>query len=449
MTLYDVDSILFKGAPWPPESEKIRLELYEQNVHLFSGNHMKVYTNLLRLFHGSAADYQKVIMILNLHRRLSTFWGDLLIGETPDIKVDDANADTVKALRRDSLMWPEVYKALIDMSRFGVGPIKVYKDANDRVFAQAIAPSRWYPIQDSSGQVIEHLLAWTSEEYVNHVLQTYLHCEIHRRGEVETRKYDFKEGKIISEARDVEFDDTGIDDFLVVPFLNLTTSTEQWGCDDYTPLDSVIRGMEERLTRMHRILNAHSDPLMGVPADAISKDPNTGESNYDSNLRVIPMEEGQEKPFYVEWGGQLEGGFKELDFLMNQFYTISETCPQAFGQTISGAAESGTSLRLRMMAPLKRAERLRLNIEPAIKKLMWLLAQLDGIDLDIGDISVDFNDGLPNDEMQQMQIESMAVLNKITSSKAAAKRIYRITDKQADDDQVQIANELKLQGVGY
>ena len=131
MTLYDTESILQKGKVFPPEESKDRLKLYQQNLDLFSGNHTKVYTNLLRLFHGSAADYQKVIMILNLHRRLSTFWGDLLIGETPDIKVDDANADAVKALRRDSLMWPEIYKALVDMSRFGVGPIKVYKDAND------------------------------------------------------------------------------------------------------------------------------------------------------------------------------------------------------------------------------------------------------------------------------------------------------------------------------
>ncbi len=444
--IYSTDSILYKDAVWPPASEKSRLTLYSQNQDLFEGNHTKVYTGLLRLFHNSASEHQKIILILNWHRRLSCLWPDLLIGETPDVKVDDANQANVKELRRDISLWPEAYKALLDMSRFGVGPVKIYKDEAGRVHTQAIAPSKWYPIQDPGGQIVEHLLAWTSEGFVDHVLTTYLHCEIHRRGEVETRKYDIKQGKIASDAYDIEIDPTDIDDFTVVPLLNLTTTTDQWGMDDYTPLDPIIRRLETRLTRLGRILDAHSEPVMGVPEDAIGKDPNTGEPIYDSNLRVFPLAEGQSPPQYITWDGQLTASFQEIQFLMDQLYAISETCPQAFGQSMTGGAESGTSLRLRMMAPLKRVERLRLNIDPAIKKIIWLSAQMSGIDLKENEIGIDWHDGLPNDEFQQMQIEGNAVMNKISSSKAAAKRIYRLTDDQADADQKQIAEEVKLQG---
>ena len=432
------DSILFKGAVWPPESEKTRLTLYEQNLQLFSGNHTKVYTGLLRLFHNSAAEHSKIILILNWHRRLSCLWPDLLIGETPDVKVDEANQEAAKELRRDIALWPETYKGLLDMSRFGVGPVKIYKDESERVHVQAIAPSRWFPIQDEDGQVNEHLLAWTTNGK--------LHCEIHRRGEVETRKYDFAEGKIYSDAKEIEIVPTGIDDFLVVPLLNLTTTTDQWGMDDYTPLDPIIRRLETRLTRLGRILDAHSEPVMGVPEDAISKDPNTGESHYDSNLKVFPLAEGQAPPQYITWDGQLTASFQEIQFLMDQLYAISETCPQAFGQSMTGGAESGTSLRLRMMAPLKRVERLRLNIDPAIKKIIYLAGQLSGIPLKENEIGIDWHDGLPNDEFQQMQIESTAVMNKISSSKAAAKRIYRLTDGQAEADQRQIAQEVSRHG---
>jgi hypothetical protein len=444
--IYSTDSILYKGAVWPPESEKSRLKLYQQNQDLFEGQHTKVYTGLLRLFHDSAAEHQKIILILNWHRRLSCLWPDLLIGETPDVKVDDANQEAVKELRRDSGLWPEAYKGLLDMSRFGVGPVKIYQDADERVHTQAIAPSKWFPIQDSGGQIVEHLLAWTSDEYIDHIIKSYLQVEIHRRGEVETRKYEYKQGKIASEAYDIEIDDTGIDDFLVVPLLNLTTTTDQWGMDDYTPLDPIIRRLETRLTRLGRILDAHSEPMMGVPEDAITKDPNTGESLYDSNLKVFPMGEGQNPPMYITWDGQLAASFQEITFLMDQLYAISETCPQAFGQSISGTAESGTSLRLRMMAPLKRVERLRLNIDPAIKKIIWLSAQLSGIDLKENEIGIDWHDGLPNDEFQQSQIEVMNVMAGITSKKAAAKRLYRLTDDQADIDQGQMKEELALQG---
>ena len=131
---------------------------------------------------------------------------------------------------------------------------------------------------------------------------------------------------------------------------------------------------------------------------------------------------------------------------MDQLYALSETCPQAFGQSISGTAESGTSLRLRMMAPLKRVERLRLNIDPALKKLVWTLAKLGNINLEPKEISIRWKDGLPQDEYQQTQIEQMAVMAGVTSKAAAAKRLYGYNDDQANADQVQMKTELDLVG---
>ena len=436
--IYDIDSVLQKGLVWPPKSEDPRLTLYKQNENLFDGNHTAVYTGLLRLFHENAAEHKKIIMCLNWHRRLSTLWPDLLIGELPEVKVSDANQVNVDQLIADTSLWPEAYKALIDTSRFGTGPIKAYKDDAGLIHAQAIAPARWFPVQDVSGQATAHLLAWLVDETLN--------CEIHRKGEVETCKYTIKDNKIASAAYDIEVVPSGIDDYLVVPFCNLTTTTNVYGCDDYTPLDPIIKRLETRLTRMGRILDAHSEPAFALPEDAVSRNPETGEMHYDSDLRVFPLSEKQAPPQYITWDGQLSASFQEISFLMDQLYAISETCPQAFGQSISGTSESGTSLRLRMMAPLKRVERLRLNIDPALKKLIWLLATLSDIPLDPKEISIRWKDGLPEDQYQQTQIEQMAVMAGITSKAAAAKRLYGFTDDQAVADQGQMKEELDLAG---
>lgn len=441
--IYDVDSILQKGLRWPPEAEKTRLTLYKQNENLFDGNHTAVYTGLLRLFHENAAEHSKIVMCLNWHRRLSTLWPDLLIGELPEIKVAESNQEAVDQLLIDTGMWPETYKALIDTSRFGTGPLKAYVDEAGLPHAFAVAPSRWFPVVDSSGKVIEHLLAWQVDKTLN--------CEIHRRGEVEVRTYQVIDGKIASEATEIEVNKEaketyGIDDYLLVPLCNLTTTTNQWGIDDYTSLDPIIKRLETRLTRLGRILDAHSEPAMGVPEDAVTRNPETGEMHYDTNLRIFPMADGQRAPEYITWDGQLSASFQEIAFLMDQLYALSETCPQAFGQSVSGTAESGTSLRLRMMAPLKRVERLRLNIDPALKKMVWLLAKLSDIQLDPKEISINWKDGLPEDNYQQSQIEVMNVMAGITSKKAAAKRLYGMSDDQADTDQGQMKEELSLQG---
>ena len=440
----DTNSILQKGLRWPPDAESSRLKLYTQNENLFDGNHTAVYTGLLRLFHESAAEHQKIILTLNWHRRLSTLWPDLLIGELPDVVVSEANQEAINQLLLDTAAWPETYKALIDMSRFGTGPIKAYVANDGLPKAQAVAPSRWFPVVDSSGQIVEHLLAWRVDKTLN--------CEIHRKGEVETRSYQVIEGKIASEASEIEIntearDTYGIDDFLLVPFCNLTTTTNQWGIDDYTPLDPILKRLETRLTRLGRILDCHSEPAMQIPEDAITRDPNTGAVSYDASLRIFPVAEGQTPPGYITWDGQLSASFQEIDFLMGQLYALSETCPQAFGQSVSGTAESGTSLRLRMMAPLKRVERLRLNIDPALKKLIWLLAKFGEIDLDPKEISIRWKDGLPQDDYQQMQIEQMAVMTGISTKKAAAKRYYGYTDDQAIIEQAQMKDEVDLVGM--
>lgn len=426
-----------KGQVWPPKIEQTRLTLYKQNEDLFDGNHTKVYTGLLRLFHENAAEHSKIVMCLNWHRRLSTLWPDLLIGELPKVTVSEANQEAIDQLLLDTALWPEAYKALIDTSRFGTGPLKAYV-AEDMPLAQAVAPSRWFPVVDASGKVLEHLLAWQIDKTLN--------CEIHRIGEVETRIYDIIDGKIASEARDIDIKETGINDFLLVPICNLTTTTNQWGIDDYTSLDPIIKRLETRLTRLGRILDAHSEPAMGVPEDAVTRNPETGEMHYDSNLRIFPMAEGQKPPQYITWDGQLSASFQEIAFLMDQLYALSETCPQAFGQSVSGTAESGTSLRLRMMAPLKKVERMRINVDPAIKKMITILAALSGIVLDPKEITITWRDGLPNDDKEQSQIEMTDVTSGITSKRAAAMRRYGWTSEQADADQQQIKAELDLQG---
>jgi len=49
-----------------------------------------------------------------------------------------------------------------------------------------------------------------------------------------------------------EVEETGIDDFLVVPVHNLSTSDRIYGIDDYSDLDSVIQELEIRLAQISR-----------------------------------------------------------------------------------------------------------------------------------------------------------------------------------------------------
>lgn len=446
----DLERIFQTSQPWPPESELPRLKRYTENEALFKGEHSKVFNVLLHIFSSHVAEHEKLIIVLNWHKRISTLWADFLVGRQPDVNAGDPGSveqKSLEALLEAVPLWAEVYKAALDNSRFGNGLIKIRYDLlAGAVKVQAVHPSRWFPIQDSSGEVVAHLIAWEEERWVEHIKYTELICEIHRPGTIETRRYVLRNGKISGVSQEPQVQDTGVPGFLVVPFSNLQTSGEVFGLDDYGDLDSQIKRMESRLTRIGRILDVHSEPMMTVPRDAVKKDPYTGAVTYDSKRKIIPMDEGEKPPTYITWDGQLSAAFQEIDALMNQLYAISETCPQAFGQSLSGEGESGTSLRLRLVSPLKKVERLKLWFDPATKDLIRtisMLAAAQGMDgaLPLSKISITWYDGLPEDETQVTANESMLVGAGLSSKKTAIKRIHGFNDEQAQAEIDQIANE--------
>ena len=80
-------SFLEPGKPWSPPTEAERLTLYKENRDLFEGRHDKVYKDWVRLLRD---DQQATLeIILNWHKRLSTLFADLLLGEPPQVTAGD------------------------------------------------------------------------------------------------------------------------------------------------------------------------------------------------------------------------------------------------------------------------------------------------------------------------------------------------------------------------
>jgi hypothetical protein len=126
----NLDAALQLGKPWPPASEVQRLQTYEENENLFQGEHTKVFRVLLNLFSSHTAEYNKLIIILNWHKRLSTLWADFLFGEQPRVTVSD-DPESVEQKYADDFLernrfWLLQHSRQIDVSRFGHGIIEGY-----------------------------------------------------------------------------------------------------------------------------------------------------------------------------------------------------------------------------------------------------------------------------------------------------------------------------------
>ena len=442
---------LREGSAWPPPTEIERLTLYKQNRDLFEGRHEKVFKDWVRLLRD---DQQATLeIILNWPKRLSTLFADLLLGEPPQVKAGDEGSKEQEAVARlieQNSLFNVSYEVAVDVSRYGVGIYKIRYI--DRGVIQAQSPLYWFPVvaPDNVKDALYHVLAYDYEEVRPKLIGEdrfkRLKVEIHERGRITTRIYDITSGNISGMVGQEEVKETGVDDFLVVPVYNLSTSDRLVGLDDYSDLDSIIQEIEVRVAQISRILDKHADPNLAGPDSALEQDPKTGQVTFRGGGKFFPLAPGDQPPQYVTWDGQLEAAFREIELLTEQFYALSETTAAAFGQLKAGLAESGSALRRLMMAPLAKVNRIRMRFDPALKKVLKLASALEVAQgmanaVKLEDIHITWQDGLPDDDMERTQIEVQRYGAGLTSRESALKRLDGLEGQSLKDEIARIEGE--------
>jgi len=233
---------------------------------------------------------------------------------------------------------------------------------------------------------------------------------------------------------------------------NLATSTGAL-VDDYHDLDSIIKRMESRLTRVGRILDVHSEPLLVLPEDsgAFTKT-ETGAVVYDSHKKVLERIKGAADPGYVTWEGQLEAAFKEFQTDLQQLYALSETCEACFEPSKMGAQASGTALRLMLFVPLKKVDRLKLVDDPAIKAELKTFTAFENArgytnSVPLQTVSVLWQDGLPEDFNETVQNVSVLKAQGLIWNEMALKMLFKLEGKALADAVEKLKVEAQQQAV--
>ncbi|HHV98591.1 MAG TPA: phage portal protein [Clostridiaceae bacterium] len=448
-------NFLAPGNPWPPPTEAERLEKYAQNRLLFEGKHEQVYKDWIRLLRE---DQQATLeMVLNWHKRLTTLFADLLLGEPPRIKAGDQGSQeqqTVERIIDDNGLFNVAYEVALDVSRYGTGVFKVRYDG--RAIIEGQQPAIWFPVvkPDNVKEIQAHVLAWTYEQDTQErgrtVTKKYLKAEIHEKGKITTVTYPVENG-IIDQAIERKETETGVNEFLVVPVNNILTTDRVTGLDDYSDLDTIIQELEVRVAQISRILDKHADPNMYGPEIALEQDTTTGQWGYRAGGKYFPVGPEEQPPGYVTWDGKLDAAFKQIELLMEQLYILSETSAAAFGQLKSGLAESGTALRRLMMAPLAKVNRIRMRFDPALKEVLWLASLLEKAQGMAGavvleNIHIDWKDGLPDDDKELTQNETQRYTAGLTSLESSLRRLYGLEGQALQEEINRIRAEQAGQG---
>jgi hypothetical protein len=129
----------------------------------------------------------------------------------------------------------------------------------------------------------------------------------------------------------------------------------------------------------------------------------------------------------MTWEGQLAAAYQQVDRLLDLMFITSETAPSAFGLDKFGIAESGRALRLRLLRTLAKINRKRLYYDAALKAAL-LTAQMLDVSLGSGkyepaEPTIQWADGLPEDMVEMVEIESQRLAAGNTSMESSVRRL--------------------------
>lgn len=430
---------LADGEQYPPAAEKERISQYRVNEQLFLTKHSEAWRSD---FETIARQLRKknydVETVFNYQQLLSKKTADFVCGEPATIETE-GNTDELKKLLDRQGFNTKLYESIIDISRYGNGIPKIVGTG-----LSIVSPVYWFPIVDPADlkNVVQHVIAYPTNSDAKGVM-TELYVEIHNIGSIEQRTYSYDgNSNTIGKQKDIpKIAATGLQDFAIQPLTNITHSGSIYGLDDYTVINSIVAKIMWRLHCADIILDKHSEPSVSGPESALDFDAKTG--MYFLNLATYFKRNSDQDVdvHYITWDGNLESNFKEIEKLLEQLYILSEMGQAFMEGGGGGAATSGTALKLRMVSPRIKAARIaNMNAAP-VKKLISMLAQVNGITLNYDTINIKWNDGLPVDEVEQVNNLVNAIGGKAIMSQYSALKARGLSDADVEAELEQMAEE--------
>lgn len=423
------------GKEFPPLCERPRLTRYKQNAALFNGDHfgdpcLRTRDGIdevpVEVFHKCSEKISKVIgnfeevvsfpTLLNYQRLMSLKMADLVCGEYPTISGVTAEDNAgIKRVRDYTSFDDKMYSTVLDISRYGDAIWRMYRDDYDKDTFTCWTPTQWFPIvaQDGTNSIKAHCLAWR-ENLSDDITKPnwHLHVQIHGTAADEVGYYVAKEfqmttdgGTILKELKSTKVP-TGFAQCAVFHLRAFVVTNTVYGYDDYMNIDSIMAEIMARVGQISAILDKHADPNITGPVSMLQLNEKTGEY-YLKTGKFFAVSPGEEQPKYMTWDGQLTSAFKQLEFLINQLYILSEMGAALLGgQDGSGTAISGTAMRFKMVNPLAKARRIANSMTRPVRYLFSNLC-LDP-EIDVENISVFWADGLPDDPRENIENAKLA-----------------------------------------
>lgn len=445
LTPYTVRRITVPGGDsgdWPPDIDANRLARYADYEALIENRPEDVFTSRLGL---RPEQVERLLLAVGLPELICNVWADGLYGE---------NAPGITFPRDDvTELWREIWdanggddvlgwEAIFGTAMSGTGVEHVYRDDDDVVHIESISPSIFFPrLKRGSSRTVEAVvLAWEEERAKpgsDSQTDTY---QIRKTYEVSGGQLEI----VTSERRATERGWREVDrlepdgvDFL--PFVDMHAKRwrgRYWGMSELARGYSLFGELSATASRIATVLDYHGEPTLQVPASVLF-----GGVLPKGADRVIGIRNPADAEIarYIEFTGQLDQQFAEIDKTIALVLLTSEIERSYVGEGEPGQAASGTSLRLRLQGTVKKWGRWQRKDEERIRRLADIALRLSDDSLSDEDRTPKYQAGspLPIDDEQEVRILSIMLNDGTISRKSYMRATRRFDDVEEEIEQIE------------
>jgi hypothetical protein len=395
----DIFRALTVGQPWPPATEKVRIERYQQETWLRDSKYSLLWSDRWGYIKGDPAS--QVNIGPNFPLLATKKVADTMLYQPPTFTCEyettqDELNDYLDLINIDDIL----QKAVWDMSSHGHAIMAITGDM-DEPTVKVIPPHNWFSLDSDKNMIVD--IYNTAEN------RRTLQCTLYM-GDIIIAVAVTLEGTIagtwsISSVSEPMILTLPQSMNMVYVAHNCASSEDLIGKSDYTDdIFYMMKSLAMRYRHRSSILSRHADPSVIGPLEYMVNDPITGEPVFKSGGRYFPYESVLEQKApemkYLTWDGQLSAVENEISDLAMALLKVLELPPVALANDLA-AASSGTALRLQMSPLLMKAARFRTSLNAVLPRMLQDALYLRGYDT--GRIKITWRDGLPIDPMEEAQ----------------------------------------------
>lgn len=233
-------------------------------------------------------------------------------------------------------------------------------------------------------------------------------------------KVDLKEWPAFAAEAPAEVESTGIALNTIIWIPNLIMKGR--ALSDYDGLIGPQDKLNFKQSQLDAVLAKHGSPKMAIPRVFADKSGGVAMSNQEGFF----IDNKDQIPQYITWSAEIGSASAERDAAVDHECVIAEMSPMLLGIARGGIPESAAKYKLNATSSVDKANRKAILRRPLVKRALTVAQMLEqtiaGVRYDVGEISVEFRDGLPVDELAEAQIVSLHRSAKTMSQRAAVER---------------------------